>query len=415
MDQDFIFRALPQLGLSNDFFVRRRILEALPVASGFWAENHWVWMHRQFESVLALEPNDLITRRVQRGERAGVLSFQGNLTIALDEASVRNLAGKVVGTLVWVRDSLLHMISDELPRGLVLILQGDFIWVNQQARTTMGLAGDETLTKWNQVSGLPDWASMGLNSMPSVTVFKARDVQMRLVSIGPYVVGEMGTLWGQDGMVGSSQEWSAFLHEVRNPLAVVSAYLEQANGHIKDASVLEECLGHMTHHVERLVWLTREAGQLSGGLGQWSSDSFSTVLKNSWRSVMQGDKRIELVAQGNHEQTVNADLDRLRQILTNLLQNAVDAVGQDSGQVICGVGAEGSNQLLWVEDNGPGFERETFRQLFVDKKTTKPNGRGDGLVLVHQIVMAMGGKLQARHSKAGSRLTVWWPKTAPVG
>lgn len=414
MDRDFIFRALPQLGLTNDFFVRRRVLEAIPLASGLWAENHWVWMHRQFQGVLDLDPNEVITRRMQRGEHAGALSFQGNLTIALDEAPVRNLTGKEVGTLVWLRDSLPHMIADELPRGLAVIYQGDFIWANHQARTMMGFLGDEKITKWDKVSGLPLWNSMRLESMPSVTVFKARDVQMRLVSVGPFVVGEMGTLWGQDGETGSPQEWSAFLHEVRNPLTVVGACLEHAKANIKDPQSLEESLDHMARHVERLVWLTHEAGQLTRSSGQWSSDTFSTVLKNSWRSVIQGNKRIKLVLQGNHKQIVHADLDRLGQILTNLLQNATDAVEPREGQVACGIGSEGPYQMLWVEDNGPGFGQETFRQLFVHKKTTKPEGRGDGLMLTHQLVMAMGGMLQARHSKAGSRLTIWWPKTVPV-
>jgi nitrogen fixation/metabolism regulation signal transduction histidine kinase len=104
--------------------------------------------------------------------------------------------------------------------------------------------------------------------------------------------------------------------------------------------------------------------------------------------------------------TVVADPGRLRQLLNNLLTNAVEALeGHDDGSIAVTThrttrgGAEVA--AITVEDNGPGFHRELIGQVFDPYVTTKAKGTGLGLAIVRKIVEEHGGHIEADNRAAG--------------
>jgi PAS domain S-box-containing protein len=108
---------------------------------------------------------------------------------------------------------------------------------------------------------------------------------------------------------------------------------------------------------------------------------------------------------------VSADPVQLRQVLLNLVGNALDAVAStdgDGGSVrIAGGVDEAGAVALWVEDDGPGFDPATEARLFEPFFTTKPEGMGIGLSVSRAIVEAHGGRLIAeRRDGGGARFRV---------
>ena len=100
---------------------------------------------------------------------------------------------------------------------------------------------------------------------------------------------------------------------------------------------------------------------------------------------------------------VTADVDRLVQVLVNLLQNALDA-SRESGQAVHVDAREGSlGVALEVRDEGPGLDPEMARRLFEPFATTKPPGEGTGLGLYtsYMLVQEMGGQLTLENREAG--------------
>src|SRR5690606_37269792 len=88
--------------------------------------------------------------------------------------------------------------------------------------------------------------------------------------------------------------------------------------------------------------------------------------------------------------------------LTNLLQNALDAVaGTEGAAVLVSTFEQGATWSLVVEDNGPGLTAEAEKQLFVPYFTTKPGGTGLGLAMVHHIVASHDGTLEVGSSELG--------------
>jgi nitrogen fixation/metabolism regulation signal transduction histidine kinase len=119
---------------------------------------------------------------------------------------------------------------------------------------------------------------------------------------------------------------------------------------------------------------------------------------------------------------IEADRGRLRQILHNLLANAIEAL---EGMAASGVKpvvrietrrierAGTSVAEIVVEDNGPGFRPDVIGQVFDPYVTTKPKGTGLGLAIVKKIVEEHGGKIEADNARTGgARVRIELPLVA---
>jgi signal transduction histidine kinase len=101
-----------------------------------------------------------------------------------------------------------------------------------------------------------------------------------------------------------------------------------------------------------------------------------------------------------------ADAGRLRQLLNNLLTNAVEALegqGQGSISITTQRALHGETEVakIAVEDDGPGFQREMIGQVFDPYVTTKVKGTGLGLAIVRKIVEEHGGHIEADNRPSG--------------
>ncbi len=113
---------------------------------------------------------------------------------------------------------------------------------------------------------------------------------------------------------------------------------------------------------------------------------------------------------------IEADRGRVRQILNNLLVNALEALeGYDSRErtgdkralvdistrLSEGRNAEWAHGVVTVCDNGPGFPRELLGRVFDPYVTSKPRGTGLGLAIVKKIVEEHGGRIEAENRPEG--------------
>jgi PAS domain S-box-containing protein len=103
---------------------------------------------------------------------------------------------------------------------------------------------------------------------------------------------------------------------------------------------------------------------------------------------------------------IEADAGRLRQVLHNLLRNALEAMEhQDEARVEIATrrvpNAQGDLVEITVADNGPGFVRDIVHQAFEPYVTSKPKGTGLGLAIVKKLIEEHGGEIRARNREQG--------------
>jgi two-component system sensor histidine kinase PilS (NtrC family) len=114
-----------------------------------------------------------------------------------------------------------------------------------------------------------------------------------------------------------------------------------------------------------------------------------------------------------------ADPDRLRQVLWNLLLNArqaIEATGRSSGRIAVATGRAPAGPWLSVEDDGVGIDPGDRQRIFVPFYSTREQGTGLGLATIHRVVEAHGGSIDVESEpRRGARFVVRLPPPSRRG
>jgi signal transduction histidine kinase len=106
---------------------------------------------------------------------------------------------------------------------------------------------------------------------------------------------------------------------------------------------------------------------------------------------------------------IKADRDRLNQVFSNLIINAIEAMPR-GGQIDITTNLQNGNVEINVADDGIGIEEENLRKIFSPYYSTKNKGFGLGLSLIHSIVHKHQGKISVQSEKGkGTRFTILLP------
>ncbi len=179
-------------------------------------------------------------------------------------------------------------------------------------------------------------------------------------------------------------------HDLRNPLSVALARLDLAaegSGN-EELDRVESSLRQMATLIDDLFDLAT-AGE---DIGTLEGLELAAVVEGSWRRVQTGDA--ELI--NETERSVQADKTRLQQLLTNLLQNAVEH-GGDAVTVRVGDLPDG----FYVEDDGPGIPADSQEEVLEPGYSTTADGTGFGLSIVRDVAQAHGWEITVTERDQG--------------
>ncbi len=201
---------------------------------------------------------------------------------------------------------------------------------------------------------------------------------------------------------------AAIAHEIRNPLAAISGSLELLLSGDADASAAGPLTDIVLREVSRLDRLVDEFLQFARPAPIERARVDLVGLARDVCAVALADGRF-----GSHPLSISApdaleaevDAERVRQVLWNLLRNALEA-SPDGAPVEIRIArpAGGSGVLLEIRDHGPGIEPGMRAHLFEPFRTSKPNGTGLGLAVVSRIVEGHGGAVELGDAAGGGTL-----------
>jgi signal transduction histidine kinase len=201
-------------------------------------------------------------------------------------------------------------------------------------------------------------------------------------------------------------------HELNNPLQVMLGYLS-LNRDVPDARLARQLAAaedealRCKDIVAGLLELSRPAVDSTAvDLHALCEDVAAAVGVSLRPSTLHLSMEGGAIALGDRQ--------KLRQVLFNLIRNAVEAAGP-GGDVMVSLGASGGWAEVAVSDTGPGVPPETRARLFEPFFTTKAAGKGLGLAVSRAIAIAHGGDIEVRNNHpAGAVFTLRVPR-APEG
>jgi Na+/proline symporter/signal transduction histidine kinase len=222
---------------------------------------------------------------------------------------------------------------------------------------------------------------------------------------------------------------STVTHELRTPLTSIRALSEMLHDDPRlELADRTRFLGIIVTEAERLTRLINQIldlAKMESGRAEWTTGAvdMGVVVRESMASVEQlfRDKGValecDIPASGP---VVQADRDRLTQVMINLLSNAVKFVPGGSGRVLVRLSCAAGLVRIEVRDNGPGLTAEERSVIFEkfrqggNTMTDKPQGTGLGLPISRQIVEYFGGNLWVESEPgAGANFIFTVPLPAP--
>jgi signal transduction histidine kinase len=206
-------------------------------------------------------------------------------------------------------------------------------------------------------------------------------------------------------------------HEVRNPLTAIKILIQATAERSppafldgRDLTVLEEEITRLERSIQTFLDFARppQLEKRTFAVGALVAQMVDLV---SGRAKRQGVQiQTDLPPEGSI--LIHADMGQVRQVLLNLLLNALD-VTPEGGTIWVGVSDDvnpGSRLTIRVADTGPGLPADLGPKIFEPFVSTKPTGIGLGLSICKRILEAHGGEIvAANRPEGGAVFTVFLP------
>ena len=213
----------------------------------------------------------------------------------------------------------------------------------------------------------------------------------------------------EERRLASLGQMSAVLaHEIRNPLASLKGNAQMLARGLPDGDRSRTRAERVVAEAVRLEALTTDLLEFarSGAIRQERVDP-AALLRDAASGLP-----VDIDAAGAPP-AWSLDRDRIRQVLVNLLENAVWAAGEGGGPVAARVAQESGQLVYTVRDHGPGFSEEDLPRIFEPFFTGRTDGTGLGLAVARRIVELHGGVITAHnHPGGGAEMRVALPRAA---
>lgn len=182
-------------------------------------------------------------------------------------------------------------------------------------------------------------------------------------------------------------------HEIKNPLAVIRGYLS-----IFDPYDSEKCLKYkniLEIEVENALNVLKDFSSINHLDIKKNNINYYDLLMEAKETILPffNDKNIKLNINSPRELFVNADYNRMKQVLINILKNSTEALS-DNGKIDIKSYIENNKLITIIKDNGHGMDKETINNLFTPFYSKKSFGTGLGLCLSKEIIELHNGTIK---------------------
>ncbi len=210
------------------------------------------------------------------------------------------------------------------------------------------------------------------------------------------------------------------VHEVNNPLTIIKNYLELLSKKLNNDNPVQTDINTIKQEINRISNIIVRCKDIPDiqitELGDTNINTLVTELLGIYKASLFATHNIKSTLNlDNALNPAQLDSNSIKQIITNLLKNSVEAI-QSDGEIKITTGTiniNGKNYIeLKLEDNGPGIPDEIMKNLYNPITTTKgKNHSGLGLSITKNLVDRNGGSISCKTNETGTIFSIQFPET----
>lgn len=394
------------------------------------------WLTSRLSHFIVKPIKDLqyFTSRVARGELHRRIKITSKDEISELGKTFNDMADRLQSTLgeMYDKQNRLEAILKSMESGVIAVDRNNkIIMINPYAEEIFGIRRD--IIGENLMDHIRDFELQNIfehNQDQSKEIKlhwpKERELRVRTADIinGYEHIGTVAVVQDITDIKRLENIRSQFVanvsHELKTPLTSIKGFAETLK-YVEDTVTKDKFLNIINDEAERLTRLindililsdienNREVKMEPVNINQAVRDVYY-LMKNTADA-----KNITLTLQGGDVPPISGTEDKVKQMLINLVDNAVK-YSENGDRVYIGTEIENEACILWVEDTGPGIPKEHIPRLFerfyrVDKARSRAKGgTGLGLAIVKHIVLGLNGTIEVKSELGiGSKFTVRIP------
>ena len=209
------------------------------------------------------------------------------------------------------------------------------------------------------------------------------------------------------------------LHEVRNPLSIMNNYLSVLSYKLESDKPAQEDVQTIQSEIARISDILKRLAETEDTEEETSSVDINEIITNLtkvFQSSLFASKHIQISLDlDNRIQPLKSNANAFKQIYTNLVKNAVEALPANGQLMVYTqdyVNVDGRDHIEFsISDDGPGIDTKILPRLFSPVVTTKGGDHaGLGLTIVKTLVSELHGSISCRSSDKGTSFHILLPK-----
>jgi signal transduction histidine kinase len=208
---------------------------------------------------------------------------------------------------------------------------------------------------------------------------------------------------------------ASLAHEIRNPLGAMKGLTQLAQEDLPADHAAQSHLRTVVSEAERLERLVTDLLDFARGkepqISEFDLMNVISDIKLMLQSKLESSKIQFQITTDANALILRSDSSGLRQVLLNVLINAIDATPSNGTVILSARLNEGRKSVIMqVDDSGTGIGRNDPADLFQPFVTTKTRGTGLGLAISKQIIEKLGGSLNLENlAQGGARCSIELP------
>ncbi len=209
---------------------------------------------------------------------------------------------------------------------------------------------------------------------------------------------------------------AGIVHELNSPLSVIVSASQMIMREDGIPHFVQEMIARINSEAQRLSHLTKGLLNFSNhdeSIGPLEVNLTVDFILNfiNFEAARRG---VTIFKQFDHTlPVIHLNSNQLKQILLNIIMNALQAIGNDGGKLIVEtIASSGETISIIISDNGPGIPGDLVEKIFDRYFTTKQPGEGTGLGLfvTKSLVENMGGSIKvSNRNGGGTTFTLLFP------